>query len=37
MSDVNEGMYRLRFWDTGLEPTLPERAAEAVVGDTQSG
>ena len=25
------------FWDTGLKPTPPERAFEAVAGDTQPG
>ena len=25
----------LGFWDTGLKPTLPERAVEAVAGDTR--
>ena len=27
----------LGYWDTGLKPTLPERSAEAVAGDTQPG
>ena len=25
------------FWDTGLKPTLPERAVEAVAGDIRPG
>ena len=30
-------LYRPRFWDTGLKPTLPERAIEGVAGDIQPG
>ena len=25
------------FWDTGLKPTLPERAVKAAADDTQPG
>jgi len=25
------------FWDTGLKPTLPEHAVEAVAGDIRPG
>ena len=31
------GCTALGFWDTGLKPTPPERAVEAVAGDTQPG
>jgi len=35
--DLHPNCTACGFWDTGLKPTLPERAVEVVAGDIQPG